>query len=45
MPAVVFGYGRYRGNVYQPSVRRTEDNGKTKMQVIVALVRKVVVMA
>lgn len=43
MPAVVVSYGSHKH--FQPFVKRLENNGKTKMEVIVAVMRKIVAIA
>ncbi len=43
MPAVVVSYGRYKH--YQNFVKRLESKGKNKMEVIVAVMRKIITIA
>ncbi len=43
MPALVVSYGRYKH--YQSFVKRLEAKGKTKMEVIVAVMRKLITIA
>lgn len=45
MPAMTFAFGRHSGGVYQTFVQRLIDNGKPKMVVIVALMRKLLAIA
>lgn len=43
MPAVSVSYGKHK--CYQAFIKRLEKNGKTKMEVIVAVMRKIVCIA
>jgi len=45
MPAMVFSFGRYKEGAYASFVNRLTSNGKPRMVVIVALMRKILSIA
>jgi len=45
MPAMVYSFGHCKNRVYRGFVGRLKANGKAKMEIIVALMRKLVVIA
>lgn len=45
MPAMVYACGRMKNGVFRPFTERLAGNGKTQMEIIIALMRKMVAVA